>query len=117
MEESPGFVFEGEFRVAPDGSAKVEGSIRTVAGLAWMLKEQLRDVPEQNRTFIVRQQMGQLIPGLSVDEFSMPGLDADGERPSLVGKGTISRFPRSGGTGLDHAPALSPPRADRPVRR
>jgi hypothetical protein len=75
-----------------DGSAQVDATLAFQAAPAWVLKEPVREIPEAFRKNWVTQMLAQIVPGVDVGEYDIPGLD-DGEQPLAIrAQGVVPTF-------------------------
>jgi hypothetical protein len=92
LEERPSFAFEGEFTLAADGSARVEGRVRPRGGLAWLLEESARKLPENETRANLRRAAASLVPGMSLTRYQLEGLNSDDEPLVIAAEGEVRTF-------------------------
>ncbi len=88
-------------------SARIELTLRNAA--AWVNREQLRNVTEDERRAFGARIANALLQGIELESFSLPTLDDPAAPLVLRIEGTVRNFLRDGATGLE-APALLQPR-------
>jgi hypothetical protein len=92
--------FHMEFDVAADGSAQFQGEAQLKAGFGFVAKEQIREIPALMRKGILTQVAAQVVPGLDVSDFKLPGLDDEDAPVRIEVKGRVPTFLDSDGAAL-----------------
>jgi len=90
--DRPGFAFEGTFTLDSGGAATVEGEALPLAGLAYGLKEQIRNMPDAQRQLAMRSTAARLIPGFELESFDFPGLDSHDDPVRVAARGRVATF-------------------------
>jgi tetratricopeptide (TPR) repeat protein len=92
LSERPALNTEMSIRVLPDGSAQVDATLAFQAAPGWVLKEPVREIPMAIRKNWVTQMLSQIVPGVDVAEYSIPGLDDAEQTLSIRGQGRVPTF-------------------------
>jgi hypothetical protein len=100
LDERPGVGLAMRLSVQPDGAAELSGSADIRAGYGFMAKDIIRDIPEAYRRFAVNSAVSQLLPGASVSEFELPGMDDEEQRVSVSVTGRVEPLLDDDGTTL-----------------
>ena len=98
--ERLGVAMDVDLDVAADGSAQASGELHWTANLGYVIKERMREAPDAER----RQQMtgmaAWLVPGIDMNDFTMPGLESADEPVSLRVSGAVPAFLDDDGSAL-----------------
>jgi len=92
LRDRPSIRLSGTLEVQQDGSANIEGRCDLVAVLGYALKDQAREVPENQRTFAVRNIARRAVAGLEVEGFELEGIDSEDDPLALVVRGRVRTF-------------------------
>lgn len=92
LEQRPSPVRTVEFQIAEDGAAQVAERTDLQAALGFQLKEQLRNIPDQQRSLAIRQMSARAIPGIELSDFDLPGLASSDQPVAIVIAGNVPRF-------------------------
>lgn len=100
LSERPGSAIEVSLAVAADGSAQAQGSLTWNAGLGFVIKDQIREVPSAQRKQWMTGLAASLVPGIDMSDYTMPGLDSPEEPLALRFEGSVPSFLDNDGAAL-----------------
>ena len=92
FEQRPMHAFEGSFTLALDGSARLVGRHQARGGLGWLIKENVRKLPENEVRASLRALAAQLVPGLTLTDYELIGLENDLEPLVVSVEGQVRTF-------------------------
>ncbi|MFT5154971.1 MAG: hypothetical protein ACI841_004979, partial [Planctomycetota bacterium] len=92
LADRPGVHLEATIRVADDMSATVDADCRFAAILGYQLKEQVRDLPENARLYNLRGIASQVLRGLELDSYELPGLESEEGPMEIHVQGKVRTF-------------------------
>jgi tetratricopeptide (TPR) repeat protein len=92
LSERPTLNTRMSIAVALDGSASVDATLAFQAAPAWVLKEPVREIPTAFRKNWVTQMLAQIVPGVDVGDYAIPGLDEADQPLEIHGQGKVPTF-------------------------
>jgi len=100
LTERPTVALDLAFKLEADGSALVTGRADFKAGLGYVIKEQIRDIPAATHKFVLNQIAAQVVPGLDISSFKLTGLDETDPPIGISVEGRVASFLDDDGSGL-----------------
>jgi len=108
LEDSPSTVRALRFAIRSDGSAQVSDRTGFKGFAGFQLKEQLRNIPEQQRSLAMRQMAARSLPGIQLESAELVGIDSADQPVEIAVDGVIPRFLDEGASGLTCNSPLTP---------